>query len=217
MKQYQDGQLTKYTVMVGKSTVGLLLVAIGQAFLFLWQLVYMRFSMQRAEASIKAAELSAKAAQDSVEISRHHLTVLERPWLLHTATRVIRREGPPIQPTLLNNWYIGFQLKNMGRSPARIIEFRFRIIPTADAPEVPDYNLLTGDLDFQILTAPGAEAESSTVGPAPEHSPNPLTVFVRITYAELNGVEHHTAFAVDVSPSLPASSTHRNRRYEWYD
>jgi hypothetical protein len=48
-------------------------------------------------------------------------------------------------------------------------------------------------------------------------APIEFAVYGRITYSELNGIEHHTGFAVVVSPHMPAFSGYTNDAYDYYD
>ena len=146
---------------------------------------------------------------------------LERPWLFMEKVRVERREGAPIQPQIPNNWYISFIWRNIGRSPALIEGCAFKIEDTSTLQEPPDYSNAS-ELTCPSSVAAGVEFETSKVGPAPEKgikngkSIN-LTIYGRLTYKELNGQLHHTGFAMDVSPHLPAANTSKCKNYEYYN
>jgi len=145
---------------------------------------------------------------------------LERPWLFMEKIRVERREGAPIQPKIPNNWYISFIWRNIGRSPALIEGCAFKIEETSRLPQKPDYSNAS-ELTCPSSIAAGVEFETSRVGPAPEKGvkngkPINLTVYGKLTYKELSGELHHTGFAVDVSPHLPAASTSKCKNYEYY-
>jgi len=150
------------------------------------------------------------------------LTGLERPWLFIEKVRVERREGAPIKPELPNNWFISFIWRNVGRTPAVIEECAVKIEPKDELSEDPDYSN-PSKFTCPSTVAAGADFETSKIGPGGDEkrvkdgNPINLTVYGRLTYTELNGTCHHTGFAMDVSPALPAASTHKNRRYEYFD
>lgn len=149
------------------------------------------------------------------------LTDLERPWLFMEAVRVERREGAPINPRIPNNWYISFKWRNVGRAPALIEDCIIKIEPTELLPEIPNYTNAS-PLSCPSTVAKDVEFETGQVGPGEEKGvkdgePVNLTIYGRLTYKELGGKLHHTGFAMDVSPHLPAASTHRNKRYEYYN
>ena len=146
---------------------------------------------------------------------------LERPWLFMEKIRVERREGAPIKPEMANNWWVSFNWRNIGRSPALIESCVFHIEDTNNFPKIPDY-VTASKLTCPSTVAAGIAFETSKVGPAVERQAIGkeaicLTVYGRLTYKELNGQRHHTGFAVDVSPHLPASSTSKHKDYEYYD
>jgi hypothetical protein len=148
-------------------------------------------------------------------------TNLERPWLFIERVRVQRREGPPIDPSLANNWYISFFWRNIGRSPALIETCIIKIDPENSLSEVPDY-ANASPLSCQSSLAVGAELETAQIGPSPEKGIKngqavQLTIYGRLTYKELNGTTHNTGFAMNVSPHLPAASTNPKKGYEYYD
>ena len=74
-------------------------IAFAQMLLFVWQLRLLRKS---ADDAAKAAT----AARDSANVAMNTFATLERPWLFLEKHRVERREGAPIQPSLLNNFWI---------------------------------------------------------------------------------------------------------------
>lgn len=148
---------------------------------------------------------------------------LERPWLFIEKIRVERREGAPINPKLANNWFISFVWRNVGRTPAVVEECIYKIEPTDSLSEEPDYSGGSRLGGFPSTVARDIEFETRRVGPGEEKrvingDAIELTVYGKLTYKKLNGEIHHTGFAIDVSPHLPASQTHnRNRKYEYFD
>jgi len=161
-----------------------------------------------------------KLAHDAQKSSERQSS-LERPWLFIEAVRVVRREGAPIQPEIPNNWYVSFMWKNIGRSPALIEDCIFKIENKDSLPEIPDY-AHARKLCCPSTVAAEIEFETSQVGPSPEKGVKDgrslnLTVYGKLTYKELNGTQHHTGFAIDVSPHLPAFSANECKSYEYYD
>lgn len=44
-----------------------------------------------------------------------------------------------------------------------------------------------------------------------------MTLWGRLTYSDVAGVERHTGFAIDFSQWMPASSANVNRAYDHHD
>jgi hypothetical protein len=44
-----------------------------------------------------------------------------------------------------------------------------------------------------------------------------FVLFGRLTYKDLSGAIHHTGFALEVSPHMPAFTPHHNPAYDYYD
>ncbi|MBY0577907.1 MAG: hypothetical protein K2P57_02565 [Burkholderiales bacterium] len=204
-----DDAMVKYAAWTAIFTGLLCIIAFIQMFLFVWQLRLMRQSANDASTAANAARDSAKVAIDT-------FTTLERPWVFLEKHRIVRREGAPIQPSLLNNYWISLLFKNNGRSPARITNLVFKIIETNELPAVPDYSLCESKLICPATLASGREFESNKVGPSPGKDVQ-YTIFGKLTYKDMAGVEHHTGFAIDISPHLPAASTNQNELYDFHD
>ena len=66
---------------VATYTLGLCLIALVQAGLFVWQLGYMREGLADAAAGAQAAEEAAKAATDLNKITRDAYVADQRPWV----------------------------------------------------------------------------------------------------------------------------------------
>jgi hypothetical protein len=208
-KSIIDETMLKYTERTVLITGVVAFIALVQMFLFMWQLRLMRQSSDIATSAANAAKASAEVAMNT-------FVMLERPWIFLEKYRVVRREGAPIQPSLLNNFFISFQFKNNGRSPAFITDLAFNIIETSKLPAVPDYSLCVTKLTCPATLAAGKMFESSQVGPSPGKDVQ-YTIFGKLTYRDMAGVEHHTGFAVDVSPNLLAASTNKNGIYDSHD
>jgi hypothetical protein len=42
-------------------------------------------------------------------------------------------------------------------------------------------------------------------------------MFGRLTYKDMAGTEHHTGFAINISPHIPAAASNENERYDIHD
>jgi hypothetical protein len=185
-------------------------IAIVQAAFFFWQLKLMRRS---AEDSAEAA----RAARDSADIARDTFTKLERPWIFLDGIRMTWRSGPDEPgPRVPNNFWLSMKFKNSGRTPARISSLNFAFLKTAELPEIPDYTRCVSSLIVPASVAADGEFETNQVGPAPGEDVQ-HTIFGRLTYTDMVGMEHHTGFAIDMSQWMPASSTNPNRAYDFHD
>lgn len=142
----------------------------------------------------------------------------ERPYLFVEKVRV-RRRDPPSVP---NSWYISFQFRNVGRMPAIVKECIVRIEDRDNISEIPDYAKAV-QLTCKETVASNKAFTTSEIGPAPEirvkngDDPVLFVVFGKITYTELTGKTHHTGFAVEVSPHIPAFSNFNKEGYDKYD
>ncbi len=208
-KASTDDAMVNYTKWTTIFTGLLSSIALFQLGMFYWQLRLMRQSANDASIAAKAAQASAKVAMDT-------FTTLERPWIFLEKHRIVRREGAPIQPSLLNNYWISLSFRNNGRSPAFITNLAFKITETNELPAVPDYSSCTNTLRCPATLAAGKMFESNQVGPSPGKDVQ-YTIFGKLTYKDMAGIEHHTGFAIDISPHLPAASTNRNELYDFHD
>lgn len=167
--------------------------------------------------SLAISKKAADAARKSANAAEKSLSDYERPWIFLERIKVTRREPPPIP----NSWFIGFSLKNIGRTPAIIEDCIVRIEDIDTLPEFPSYENAF-PLACNHTVAANIEFETSEIGKSPEGGmkngkPINYVVFGRLTYKELNGKVHHTGFAVEVSPHLPAATGFRNKNYTYYD
>lgn len=204
-----DKGMVGYTRMTAGFTGAIAIIALFQAALFLWQLKLLRQSTE-------IASIAADAAREAAQVARDSFTTLERPWIFLEKHRVERREGAPIKPTLLNNYYISLLFKNNGRSPAFIDSLAVKFIEKKDLPETPDFSTCTTLLRSAATLAPGDDFESGQVGPAPGKDTQ-YTIYGWLTYRDVAGGKHHTGFAIDVSPHLPAASVNENQLYDFHD
>lgn len=184
-------------------------IAIVQALFFFWQLSLMRRSTNDAAAAARAAQLSAEVARDT-------FTHLERPWIFLDGVRMRSRDQNNLGPRIPNNVWLSLRFKNNGRSPALITGIAVHLERTTDLPEVPDYARCNATLVCPASLAADKEFETSEIGPAPGEDVQ-MTLWGRLTYSDVAGVEHHTGFAIDFSQWMPASSTNGNRAYDHHD
>ena len=138
---------------------------------------------------------SIEAAEKSASVAERALTELERPWLLLEGYAV-RRYEPPSTP---NAWYITFEWRNFGRSPALIKECVVRIVDRDLMPPVPDYE---GSKPLLCPAIVGASSPFATgaIGPSrgtgiKDGNAVQFIVFGKLTYSQMNGTLHHSGFA----------------------
>ncbi|MCY0858092.1 hypothetical protein [Cupriavidus sp. D39] len=146
---------------------------------------------------------------------------LERPWLCVEHIHIVRREGAPIRPELLNNWYASLKWKNVGRSPARIESCVVKIEDKTTLPEQPSYENASPLVHVATL-AVGENFETNQVGPPVEHGHREgdaiqFLFYGVLTYTSLGGERYRTGFAVDVSPNLPAAGFDSRAHYTFYE
>jgi hypothetical protein len=220
-----------YTFLLVAVTGGLVLVAVFQAGMFVWQLKLMREGINDAKSAADTASSAAGAAtkqaqelRRSADATERVLVELERPWLFLEVTKIIWRDTPlPAGATggiaggtrVLNDWFITLKFRNIGRMPAVIEACAVKIDDKASLPAIPDYS------NSSFLATPrtvrsGDMIEAQPIGPSPGR-PNPLVFYGRVTYKELNGRAHHTGFALEMSWHFPACSQYNNDAYDYYD
>jgi hypothetical protein len=131
-----DAELTGSTWLTkdaaGFFTAGLVLVGIGQALLFYFQLRYMRIGMRDATRAAKAAEDAAKASLRQAEA----LVTSERPYL------ILRITSPGVSADLDGTYKFAdkvmkFKFMNFGKTPAMIHELREDYLYTEGFNEQP--------------------------------------------------------------------------------
>jgi hypothetical protein len=147
-------------------------------------------------------------------VAERALNEHERPWLFLSGVTMERRPsvgGLPLSP---NYWFIKLHWKNVGRAPAIVQDHPFVIIPLASLPERPIYSPTDPRLSCDRTITPDTVVETTQVGPQPR--PEPLAIYGKIVYTELNGKPHETGFALEVSQYLPASNPIINPNYGYY-
>jgi len=97
-------------------TALLAVIAILQAALFIWQLVYMRRAMEHST-------VAARAAQESARVAREAFNKMERPYIY-----IFGVKGPLSENEALGRFdYIEYYVANYGKTPAKIEDVCFSI------------------------------------------------------------------------------------------
>jgi len=174
-----------------------------------------------AAGALFAGWLAFDAVQEQIAQERDREAHMERPWLFLEGATVSRRDIPLAQALVPNSWFIKLHWKNVGRSPAIIERCEFKLIDKDVIPGRPDYTN-SQDLLTVAMVAQNTGFETNEVGPALGTGAKNgqaiiFVVFGRLTYRDLNGVEHHTGFAIEVSPHMAAFSPHNNPAYDYYE
>jgi hypothetical protein len=159
--------------------------------------------------------LLRRATRHSGKVAERGLS--ERPWLFLQGATIARRELPG-QKGVPNNFSVHLKWKNVGRSPAIIEECSFKFEDINKVGEEPDYSG-AGQLNTSSPMSVSQEFETNAVSPAPTgaNANTQYIMFGRLTYAELNGRQHHTGFALHISPHIAAFSRYGEAAYDYYD
>ena len=132
-------------------------------------------------------EKMASAANKSADIAERALIEHQRPWIFRDIVTVNWRDRPGHK---INDWYISLKWKNIGRSPAMIIQFQFGITDIDLLPETPDYSKCD-PLGVVLSLAESADFDTHEVGPAQgikdDGSVIQYVFWGRLIYAEMNG------------------------------
>ena len=174
-----------------------------------------------AAGALFAGWLAFDAVQEQIAQERDREARMERPWLFLEGATVSRRDIAPGQPLVPNDWFIKLRWKNVGRSPAIIERCEFKLIDKDVISVQPDYSN-SQDLLTVAMVAQNTGFETNEVGPARGSGTKDgqaimFVLFGRLTYRDLNAIEHHTGFAIEVSPHIAAFSPHNNPAYDYYD
>jgi hypothetical protein len=117
-KASNEWLLMVWTAVLACFTIALVLVAGVQAALFLVQLRYMRKGMEDAKIVAEATKVSADAALKSANTAQAALIANDRAWISIKAEII----GPLVFEKDRIHIGIGFDLKNVGKSPATHLE-----------------------------------------------------------------------------------------------
>jgi hypothetical protein len=119
-KASNEWLLMVWTAILACVTVALVLVAGVQAAFFLVQLRYMRKGMDDAKMVAEATKVSADAALKSANTAEAALIANDRAWISINAEPI----GPLVFEKDRIHIGIGFDLKNVGKSPATHLEIQ---------------------------------------------------------------------------------------------
>jgi hypothetical protein len=123
--------LTTYTRDLWLATGALAVIALGQAFLFVWQLILLNRSVRDTRAAANAAAASAEAAKLEAYAAQRMLVLTQRPKLrvrnvalkypvpIHGPPPVLFQPGLPVSGE--------FYIVNVGGTVARIVEGDCRV------------------------------------------------------------------------------------------
>jgi hypothetical protein len=206
-KAVSDDKASDYSRWAMYGTCAAAVIAALQAGFFFWQLRLMRRTADDAADAARAARVSADVARDT-------FTKLERPWIFLEGVRMEWRDRQ--RPRVPNNFYVSLKFKNNGRTPALINRLDCRLVKTDELPEVPDYTRCDALFVVPAKLAADCDFETNQIGPKPGEDVE-MTIYGRLTYTDMVGTEHHTGFAMNMSPWMPASSTNANRAYDSHD
>jgi hypothetical protein len=148
-------------------------------------------------------------------IAEQALFNLERPWLFPERVEIKSRSQPPY----VNDWYITFIFRNVGRMPAIIEGCLIKFQDKDTLSPRPDY---TGaaQVNTPRTVAQGDTFSTGPVGPSPGRlkngKPIQFIAFGKLSYKELSGKFHKTGFAVAVSPTFPAFGGYQENGCEYY-
>jgi hypothetical protein len=95
----------------GFFTLGLIIVGLGQAGLFFWQLRLMREGLRDAKAAADAAKASAQLAKSSLDLTRDTSRRQLRAYILVDDVKFVQPSGET------GRTYIDVILKNFGQTP----------------------------------------------------------------------------------------------------
>lgn len=197
-----------------RATWTLVCVVLLQLLMMIRQDRILHDSMNVADRAARAAEISAKAATSA-------LTDLERPWIFVQGAHIARRENPT-EGIIPNFYWIHFRCKNVGRAPAIMGESLIFCRDRAELTATPDYSGQSLPIIWPLTIEDGIEFESSQFGPASQPRNTPASdvityvIYGRLTYTSLNGDTHHTGFAIEVSPHMPAFQLCGDKAYNYY-
>jgi len=127
--------LTDYTRILAGATIGLIVIAVAQALLFLWQLRYMRVGLEDARRSADAARDSAIAASQSVEIAKSAMVAGNRAFV-HYYGCIWRSHTLDSDNRVF--WRFSVRWMNAGNTPTRRLR-SFVKHEFLDAPMDPSY------------------------------------------------------------------------------
>jgi hypothetical protein len=159
---FETQRIADYTFWLSKFTLFLFCVAVLQAGLFVWQLLYMRKGLRDATIATNAATASAKAANDSILLAKQTAEQQLRAYVFPTKIGVKLYIGQVPKYCVL--------IRNTGQTPAyklRCID-RFASVNFPLQEPLPD----TVSSDFSRTNlGPGHKLEKSGTARRPDDTP----------------------------------------------
>jgi hypothetical protein len=147
---FETQRIADYTDRLAWFTLCLVGIAILQAGLFVWQLLYMRKGMHDATIAAEAAAQSANAASVQTRIARDTQTNLQRPYIF--AFDVGRLVRAATDDGANDDWFIAYTVANYGSIPAIIetvrvgFELSDRVAPDMPPAASEDHDLVTSPI-----------------------------------------------------------------------
>jgi hypothetical protein len=111
--------LTAYTGQLAKYTLGLAVIAVLQAFFFVWQLILMNRGVRDAKDAAQGAKDGAAATALVAAAAQSNLIASNRPWVKLVAIRADAGLFLSKRGAGLNLW---FYIQNIGHSPAKNVK-----------------------------------------------------------------------------------------------
>jgi len=130
-----DTELVEYTKLLAYCMAGLIVTALGQIGLFLWQLRLMRQATTDAGSAAEAAKASAEAAIKQAE----SIVASDRAYVKMSHSP----PGREVSPGPSSKYGVQIEVKNLGRTPATVTGMVLipLVLPnTTSLPTIPDYS-----------------------------------------------------------------------------
>jgi hypothetical protein len=141
-KRDLDRVTTRFAKVTGWATGALVLVAVVQAVLFLYQLRMMRQNLVDAKNAADAAVISADAARASADVAKLSMVASERPYVHFAGMRWISHNNTERQQVF---WRLRPHWRNSGNTPTRSLRVYIQY-ELVDAP-LPDAYAYTVNID----------------------------------------------------------------------
>jgi hypothetical protein len=184
-----------------------------QATLGLWQVVLSGLGVAGVVGSLVFTAQAAGAAAKAANIAERAMIEIERPWMIFEEAQIKWRDTPN-NTRLVNDWFVSFTFKNIGKIPAEILECCLKIEAKLVMQAIPDSGGSV-PLTLKAIFAVDEKATTNPVGPKPGWEKE-LVVFGRVSYRGLNGTKGVTGFAISVAPMFPAFVSYGDDKYNYH-
>jgi len=160
-----------------------------------------------------------RATRRAAEIAGRALTEHERPWIFRDLVTVRWRQRPSFRA---NDWEISLKWKNVGRAPATLVDFVFKIQDVDTLPAIPDYSVCDHLPVIDAMPAKDTvEYDTQAVGLAvpgtKKGQPIEYVFWGRLRYREMNGILHTSGYALRLSPMFATAMSHNSDAYNYYN